>query len=116
VASTRAERQAEVRLRVLRLLSDNPSASTRQIADKVGISNGAAYYCVRALVDRGLVKLGNFAASEHKGRYAYLITPRGIREKGRLTRDFLARKVEEYNALKDEIAELEREAAEAEAN
>ena len=91
------------------MLTDNPQMSTRDIANAVGISNGAAYYCLSALVEKGLLKLGNFAASKHKGRYAYILTPRGMREKGVLMANFLKRKRSDYEALRREIAALEDE-------
>lgn len=94
---------------MLRLLDENPEMSTRQLAEEMGISNGSAYYCLNALVEKGLVKLGNFKRSEHKGRYAYVLTPSGIAERAGLTNRFLTRKMAEYEALKDEISELERE-------
>ena len=109
MASRREEQQEDIRFRVLRLLTDNPQMSTRDIAKAVGISNGAAYYCLSALVEKGLLKLGNFTAAKHKGRYAYILTPRGMREKGVLTANFLKRKRSEYEALRREIAALEDE-------
>ena len=110
MASRREEQQAEVRLRVMRLISQNPEVSTRQVAEDVGISNGSAYYVLTALVEKGLVKLGNFKNNPRKGQYAYLLTPRGIREKSLLTHSFIERKREEYEALKAEITALEEEA------
>ena len=83
--------------------------STRDLANEMGISNGAAYYCLNALVEKGWVKLGNFKRSEHKGRYAYVLTPTGISERAGLTKRFLARKMNEYEALKAEIEELSDE-------
>ena len=84
--------------------------STRQVADEVGISNGSAYYVLTALVEKGFVKLGNFKKSPRKGQYAYLLTPKGIREKSLLTHRFIDRKREEFEALKVEIKALEEEA------
>ena len=75
----------------------------------MGISNGAAYYCVTALVDKGFVKLKNFARSKTKGKYIYELTPRGIRAKAALTISFLERKKHEYEDLKLEIERLENE-------
>lgn len=109
MASNRKQLQEETRFRVLRLLHDNPELSTREIADAVGISNGSAYYCINALVEKGLLKLGNFAASSQKGRYAYILTPKGVSLKISLTAQFLKRKMEEYEALKQEISELSDE-------
>ena len=94
---------------MMRLLDENPFISTRQIAEKVGISNGGAYYCVTALVDKGFVKLKNFTQSKTKARYIYELTPRGIRAKAALTVSFLERKRLEYEHLKLEIERLESE-------
>ena len=84
--------------------------STRQVADAVGISNGSAYYVLTALVDKGLVKLGNFRKNPRKGQYAYILTPKGIREKSLLTHNFIERKREEFEVLRSEIKALEEEA------
>ena len=84
--------------------------SSRQVADAVGISNGSAYYVLTALVEKGLVKLENFKKNAKKGRYAYLLTPKGIREKSILTHNFIERKRKEYENLKKEIEVLEEEA------
>ncbi len=109
MASQREQQQQETRLKVMRLLDQDPSISTREIARRVGISNGAAYYCVTALVDKGFVKLKNFAQSKTKANYFYELTPRGIRAKAALTVSFLERKRHEYQDLKLEIERLESE-------
>lgn len=110
MASRREEQQEDVRLRVMRLISEHPDMSTRQIADAVGVSNGSAYYVLTALVDKGFVKLDNFRKNNRKTQYAYLLTPKGIREKSLLTHRFIERKREEFERLREEIAELEEEA------
>ena len=110
MASNRDERQAEVRLKALRLLSENPELSTRELASAVGISNGSAYYIITALLEKGFLKLGNFKKNPRKGQYAYLLTPKGIREKSLLTHSFIERKRKEFEALKAEIKALEEEA------
>jgi len=110
LASNRDERQAEVRLKTLRLLAENPELSTRELASTVGISNGSAYYIITALLEKGFLKLGNFKTNPRKGQYAYLLTPKGIREKSLLTHRFIAQKREEFTALKAEIKALEEEA------
>ena len=110
MASRRDEQRSEIRLKVMRLISQNPEMSTRQVADKVGISNGSAYYVLTALVEKGFVKLGNFKKNPRKGQYAYFLTPKGIREKSLLTHSFIERKREEFDALKAEIKVLEEEA------
>ena len=109
MASQREQQQEETHFRIIRLLAEDPSVSTREIARRVGISNGAAYYCVTALIDKGLVKLKNFAQSKTKGNYIYELTPRGIRAKAALSVSFLERKKHEYEDLKLEIERLENE-------
>jgi len=110
MASRREERQAEIRLQVMRLIAQNPEMSSRQIADAVGISNGSAYYVLTALIEKGFVKLGNFKSNPRKGQYAYLLTPKGIREKSMLTHSFIDRKRQEFEDLRAEIQALEAEA------
>ncbi len=97
-------------MKMMRLISQNPEMSTRQVADEVGISNGSAYYVLTALVEKGFVKLGNFKKDPRKGQYAYLLTPKGIREKSLLTHSFIERKREKFKVLKAEILALEVEA------
>ena len=109
MASRREEHQESARLRVMRLLSDNPKISTRGVADVVGISNGAAYYVLRALVEKGFVKLESFGNNPRKRQYAYLLTPKGIVEKSLLTQRFIKRKRVEFEALRAEIMALEEE-------
>ncbi|SMH56146.1 MarR family EPS-associated transcriptional regulator [Maritimibacter sp. HL-12] len=99
----------EAHFQVLRLLGDNPELSTREIADAVGVSNGSAYYLLKALAEKGFVKFERFISSSHKGRYAYILTPKGLSEKSRLTARFLGRKLKQYEALQEEIAELRRD-------
>ena len=110
MASRREEHQEDVRLRVMRLIDENSEMSSRQIADKVGIANGSAYYVLTALVEKGFVKLGNFKNNPRKGQYAYLLTPKGIREKSLLTHRFIGRKRQEFDTLRAEIESLEEEA------
>ena len=109
MASQREQQQKETHFKVMRLLDERPSISTREIAQKVGVSNGAAHYCVTTLVDKGFVKLKNFTQSKSKGNYIYELTPRGIRAKAALTVSFLERKKHEYEDLKVEIERLEHE-------
>ena len=109
MASNREGRRQEIHFKVMRLLEDYPSISTREIAQNVGISNGAAYYCVTALVEQGFVKLKNFTQSKNKANYIYQLTPRGIRAKAALTVKFLDRKRNEYEQMRVEIERLESE-------
>lgn len=99
----------DVRFRLLRLLQDKPELSQREIAEELGVSLGAINYLLKALVSKGQVKIENFRASDNKLRYAYILTPKGIEAKVRLTAGFLKRKYAEYEALKVEIDALESE-------
>ena len=99
----------DTRFRVLRLLQDKPDITQREIAEQLGISLGGVNYCLRALADKGLVKIQNFRNSKNKMSYLYLLTPRGISEKMALTESFLKRKMDEYEALKVEIDTLSAE-------
>ena len=96
----------DVRFRILRVLEGKPDLSQRQIAIELGVSVGAVNYCLRALAEKGQIKVRNFRSSDNKLRYAYLLTPRGVTEKTRLTGSFLKRKMAEYEALKAEIEAL----------
>ena len=109
MVSRREERQESARFRVMRLLANNSKISTRGLADAVGISNGAAYYVLKSLVEKGFVKVGNFSNNPKKTQYVYLLTPKGIVEKGVLTRSFIKRKRLEFEALRVEINTLEDE-------
>lgn len=109
MAGRRDTVQEDVRFRVLRLLQENPEMSQRDLADAVGVSLGSLHYCLNALVEKGLVMVGNFTAAEDKRRYAYVLTPKGISERAALTHRFLKRKRAEYDALKTEIAALQEE-------
>ena len=109
MASRREEKQESARFSVMRLLSNNPEISTRGVAKAVGISNGSAYYVIRALVEKGFVKLERFSSNPRKGQYAYLLTPKGIREKSLLTRRFIKHNRAEFEELRTEIIALEEE-------
>jgi EPS-associated MarR family transcriptional regulator len=96
----------EYRYKILRLLENNPQMSQRDLARALSISLGKVNYCLQALIDKGLVKANNFRRSSNKVAYAYLLTPRGIEEKAKVTAQFLVRKVAEYEALEKEIEQL----------
>ena len=100
----------ETRYRILRLLEADPHASQRKIAGELGISVGRVNYCLQALIERGLVKAKNFRNSANKRAYLYLLTPRGIEDKAIVTARFLRIKLAEYDALKREVEQLQREA------
>lgn len=106
MTSKRTKLQEDTHFRVLRLLQENPEKSQRELAEAVGVSVGGMHYVLNALIDKGLVKLGNFTAAEDKRRYAYVLTPKGFARKAALTRAFLVRKMAEYEALKEEIDAL----------
>jgi EPS-associated MarR family transcriptional regulator len=108
MTSKRSKLQEDTHFRVLRLLEDNPEMSQREVADRVGISIGGIHYVLNALIAKGLVKLGNFTAAQDKRRYAYILTPQGIAQKAAMTKRFLVRKMDEYEALREEIEELRR--------
>jgi EPS-associated MarR family transcriptional regulator len=99
----------ETRFRLLRLLQDNPELSQRQLAEALGISVGKVNYSLRALLERGLVKVSNFRDSQNKLAYAYYLTPKGAEAKVRATAQFLKRKMKEYEDIRREIEELKRE-------
>ncbi len=101
----------EIRYRILKALEENPALSQRELAAKLGVSLGKANYCLKELVKKGLVKVGNFTANPNKRVYAYLLTPSGVREKARVTLRFLERKMAEYESIKKEIARLKSEVA-----
>ena len=99
----------EIHLKVLRHLENDPEITQRKLAKELGISLGKANYCLKALIGKGLVKTDNFKNSNNKSAYLYLLTPKGIKEKSRITLHFLKRKIDEYENLKKEINELRQE-------
>lgn len=106
MASVLHTKREEARLMVLRYITEHPQASTRQIADAVGVSNGQGYYLVKALIDKGYVKFGNLTKAKKKSQYLYLLTASGIAEKLRLTEKFLEIKRIEFRLLQSEIDAL----------
>ena len=93
----------DVHFRVLYLLEEEPELTQRELAQKLGISLGGVNYCLKALIDIGHIKAGNFNKNPNKSVYLYLLTPKGIAEKAKLTAGFLKRKMAEYHTLKQEI-------------
>jgi EPS-associated MarR family transcriptional regulator len=100
----------EVSYKLLKLLEPNPRLSQRQVAQELGCSLGKVNYCLRSLVDMGCIKAANFKNSGNKSAYMYLLTPRGIEEKARVTVKFLQSKMREYEALRSEIRQIRDEA------
>ena len=103
------------RLQVLKHLQANPNLSQRQLAAQLGVSLGKANYCLRALVEKGLVKLGNFSKNQSKRQYIYLLTSAGVEEKTRITLAFLKRKEAEFESIQREIKVLKGELESCEA-
>ena len=95
---------------LLKTLEGNPSLSQRDLAKHLGVSLGKVNFCLNALVAKGCLKVNNFRNSDNKLAYAYVLTPRGIEMRARMTVQFLKYKVQEYERLKAEIEELQREA------
>ena len=100
----------ENRYKLLKLLSDNPDMNQRQIASALGVSLGKANYCLQALMEKGMIKAGNFSRNPEKRKYSYLLTLKGLEEKATVTLRFLDRKKVEYEQLKREIDDLQAEA------
>jgi EPS-associated MarR family transcriptional regulator len=109
MTSRQAKLQEDTYFRVMRILQDNPDLTQRELAEKLGISVGGLNYCLKALMEKGLVKMKNFANSKNKFGYVYVLTPQGVTEKTVLTGRFLKRKMVEYELLKAEIDALQAE-------
>jgi EPS-associated MarR family transcriptional regulator len=101
-------------LEAMRLLAVRPELSQRELSRALGLSLGKTHYLLHALLDRGLVKIRNFRRNDNKLAYAYLLTPKGAREKLRLTRRFLAHKEAEFEMIQTTIAQLRREVGDGE--
>ena len=107
--SRQTKLQEDTYFRVMHILQENPDLTQRELAKELGVSVGGLNYCLKALMERGWVKMQNFSHSKNKFGYVYLLTPTGIAEKATLTNQFLKRKMEEYEALKTEIEALKLE-------
>jgi MarR family transcriptional regulator, temperature-dependent positive regulator of motility len=103
------QHREEVRFKVLRLIENKPKISQRELADELGVSLGQINYQLKALRERGLIKVGNFIRSDNKLAYIYLLTPKGAADKLVITKRFLIRKRQEFELLKAELDELEKE-------
>lgn len=95
---------------LLKTLEKTPDLSQRALAERLGVSLGKVNFCLNALVEKGCLKVNNFRTSENKLAYAYLLTPKGVDQKARLTVEFLQIKIQEYECLRNEIEELKSEA------
>jgi EPS-associated MarR family transcriptional regulator len=101
--------QDESHLKVLKILEANPHMNQRSLSEALGVSLGKTNYCIKALLDKGCIKVQNFRTHENKLAYAYLLTPEGIKKKSELTFRFLKQKMADYEALKNEIEILKQE-------
>ncbi len=90
---------------VLRKLNSKPNSSQRELANELGFSLGKLNYCLKALKDKGLIKINNFKKNPNKFGYIYILTPEGISKKSKLTLEFMKRKMKEYDELKLELEE-----------
>lgn len=99
----------EISYKILKRLEENPDMSQRQLAEEMGVSVGKINYCIKALIQVGLVKMANFARSNNKAGYAYVLTPKGVSEKAQVTKRFLSNKINQYEKLRREIAVLKSE-------
>jgi len=109
MTARRSQLQEDTHFRVLRMLQENPDLTQREIAARLGLSTSGLNYCLRALIDKGWVKVQNFSQSKNKFGYIYVLTPLGISQKLSLTGSFLKRKMQEYEALRAEIEGLSSE-------
>ena len=103
----------EYRYKILKRLESNPKISQRELAQELSISLGKVNYCLKALMQKGLLKVNNFRNNQNKSVYLYLLTPNGVEEKTKVTLRFMQYKMDEYETLKQEIKVLQREAARA---
>lgn len=104
--------QESIRYQILKHLQDNPEITQRELASQTGFSLGKINYCLRALIDRGLVKAENFKNSRNRPACIYKLTPRGLEEKAIVASRFLKLKLREYEELKKEIENLRTETRE----
>jgi len=104
--------EKEIRYRLLKILDKDPNLTQRQMAQKMGISLGKVNYCLSELAKKGFIKINRFKASKIKIKYIYMLTPKGLEEKGRLTLSFLKLKLSEYEEIKRQVRDLATEVAE----
>tara|TARA_B100000989_G_scaffold83208_2_gene59552 strand:- start:10116 stop:10433 length:318 start_codon:yes stop_codon:yes gene_type:complete len=97
------DNELENNYKVLKEIQNNPNTSQRKLAKEVGFSLGKLNYCLKALQQKGLIKIDNFKKNPNKISYAYILTPKGIKKKAKLTMNFMIRKMKEYDELKKEL-------------
>ncbi len=106
----------EIHFDLLRKLESNPKYTQRKLSKELGISLGKVNYCIKKLTEKGWIKLMNFSRNPSKTGYTYLLTPKGLEKKGKLTISFLSAKMEEYELLKEEISSLKQDAEQLESS
>ena len=99
----------DIHLELLRKIEVNPEYTQRELSQEMGVSLGKINYCMKKLFEKGLIKLSNFRSNSNKSRYIYLLTPKGIEQKTKLTISFIERKLKEYDELKAEIQSLQKD-------
>ncbi len=95
---------------ILKSLEQDSLSTQRQLSNNLGVSLGKVNYCIKSLIEKGFIKVNNFRNNKNKIQYSYLLTPKGIEEKSKLTLDFIRIKTQEYDALRQEIESLKQEA------
>ena len=95
---------------ILKYLEQDSRSTQRQLSNNLGVSLGKVNYCIKSLIEKGLIKVNNFKNNKNKIQYSYLLTPKGIEEKAKITIDFIRIKTQEYDALRQEIESLKQEA------
>tara|TARA_B100000401_G_C52168348_1_gene422091 strand:+ start:157 stop:468 length:312 start_codon:yes stop_codon:yes gene_type:complete len=94
---------------ILRKISKEPNVNQRDLAKKLGLSLGKINYCIRALKKKGLIKINNFKKNKRKFNYLYMLTPKGVSEKTRITINFMKQKMKEYDELQSELKENKKD-------
>ena len=97
------------KFQILKSLEQDSHLTQRQLSNNLGVSLGKVNYCVKSLIEKGFIKVNNFRNSKNKIQYSYLLTPKGLEEKTKLTLDFIRIKTQEYDVLKQEIESLKQE-------
>lgn len=106
----------DIRLELLRKLEQNPEYTQRELSKEMGVSLGKVNYCMKKLIGKGWIKWKSFSNNPNKAGYAYLLTPKGIEEKAKLTYIFLKIKMEEYELLNEEIRLLQKDSEKMNSN
>lgn len=88
---------------ILRIIEKKPISSQRDLSNQLGFSIGKINYCIKALKEKGLIKMSNFKSSQKKSGYSYILTLKGLKEKSRLTINFMKKKIQEYEELKKDL-------------